>query len=403
MTPTLLLGTEAGEGLGHIAPWYRFCEAAPEHGYAVHMAAPNVADLNQLIGERLPIGLWQSPRFHAENSIPPASSGAVKSWVELLASLGYAQPGRLQGAVKAWSSLLRHLKPHIVLADYAPALMLAARLHQLPMIEVGSGLCVPPLTCELPPFPGCALGSPDRTTAAANALCKAFNSCWTDQNLPTPLACLQDIGQWPAARVVVAPPELDPYGPRNDIQYVGLLQGLPSEKAMLDADNPAPRQARVIGYLKPTTPGLAALLSQLGTLNVDAQLYIPGAQALPKPTTGRVTVTRTPLNLAITLGSADIYLSNGGLHGVGQALQRGCWPIVVPEQAEQVATARNLVQRQWGSLWLPESTARNPANLAKLFAQRPRQSRWRERPDAENQLLRIIDRTLHTPAHVQPA
>ena len=87
--------------------------------------------------------------------------------------------------------------------------------------------------------------------------------------------------------------------------------------------------------------------------NVDALIYIPGKQTNEGQRQGSVTFTNKPIDLQCALQSANVYLSNGGLSGVGLALTSGCWPIIVPQQAEQVATVRNLVKRDWGGLWMP--------------------------------------------------
>ncbi len=344
----ILIATEANEGMGHIAPWGGFVEQALAQGHQMHMAAPHVGLLHTCIGRRYPVTLWPSPGLQA--AAPPKPGGerpTPKSWPELLVSLGYAQPLQLEGLVRVWCNLLQRIAPAVIVADYAPALMLAAHLLRIPIIEVGSGYCVPPLAPALQSFPGVRRDAA-RLAQADAALCAAFNPCLA-QSGQASISTLSEMQDWPAHRVVCSPPELDHYGQRTGLTYAGLLRE-PAPELPSEQPHSVPS---VVGYLKASTPGLNALISQLSQARINALIYVAGLSGNAPQTQGSVTITHQPLDLAQTLGLAQAYLSNGGLHGVGLALQKGCWPLVVPQQAEQAAMARNLVQRGWGGLWLP--------------------------------------------------
>lgn len=117
---TLLIGTEVGEGMGHVAPWLDLCAQALQEGHAVHMAGPDMRVLHQCISSRLPVTVWAAPSVQPLQGQPPP-----KSWPALLVSLGYAQAPWLSGAALAWAAILDAVQPDTVLCDYAPALMLA--------------------------------------------------------------------------------------------------------------------------------------------------------------------------------------------------------------------------------------------------------------------------------------
>lgn len=383
---TIFLATEADEGSGHIAPWFDFVRLTLQQGHRVHMAAPNIGQLNQQIGNKMPIGVWQSP--YPRSSKHPDQI-TPKSWPELLVSLGYASAEQLGGVVKAWISILQSVRPAIVLADYAPAVQLAAKVLDIPVIEVGGGFCVPPLS-PLQCFPG--VESHDRALVqnAAASLVQAFNSVLSGSKNRNVLSDLGEFAAWPAHRVVKSPAELDHYGERPSLSYIGLL-GLGAGRAEPDVElTPVMHSSpRVVGYLKPDTPGLRALIDQLVAAGVSAHVYVPDARfALEQ---GGVKIVNQPLDLWHEFSSADIYLSNGGLNGVGQALHAGCWPVIVPMQAEQAAMARNLLRLRWGGLWLPGS---RPASLQlkqTVFSAR-RRAAVLHRPveDAEAVLLRMV-------------
>ena len=356
---TVLLATEADEGMGHVAPWAGFAAQAVGQGLRVHWAVPRLALLQGLAGLPPGVGVWQAPLLR-NTALPGAA--APKSWPELLVSLGYADAAQLTGAVRAWVSMLEQLKPDVVLADYAPALMAAARITGRPCLEVGSGFCVPPLLPAPCQFPGVRVAGREALDQADAVLAAAFNAALRFCGREETLASLGGMAGWPARRVVLSPAELDHYGPRADVLYAGFLDGaagMPGAAAPALRQESASPAVRVLGYLKPDTPGLSSLIAQLGDAGVAAHLVVPGCDGVQGDDgeclerQGCVTVSGRLLDLSQALRQADVYLSNGGLHGIGLALQAGCWPVVVPMQAEQVAMARNLVLQGRGALWLP--------------------------------------------------
>ena len=360
----LLLATEANEGMGHIAPWAEFVAQALQQGIEVHMAAPNPAQLDQLLGKYVGMNVWQAPTVRL---VLPAGPILPKSWPELLVSLGYGDSERLTGAVKAWINLLKSLAPDVVLADYAPALMLAAKIVGIPSIEIGSGFCVPPLLNGPHVLPGVRSANQHDLALAPDALKRSFNAafkaCGSDQYL----SCFSDMVYWPVQRVVTSPPELDHYGVRRDVLYCGFLGGHDTHSLGAQSQSLLNESPNVIGYLKFATPGLEALIKQMQEASINAHLVIPDCNDAMAGQRGSVCVSRTLVDLPIAMQQADVYLSNGGLHGVGQALHAGCWPVVVPMQAEQVAMARQLILRKWGDLWIDDTTAKLQRPLRNWF------------------------------------
>jgi hypothetical protein len=396
---SIFLATEIDEGMGHIAPWFGFVEQALGWGCQVDMAAPNVGLLNRTIGSRLPVRLWSGPRLrplgrdHTGGHQPVA-----KSWVELLVGLGYAQPLELEGMVKAWCNLLTLVAPSVVLADFAPALILAGRILNIPVFEVGGGYCVPPLSPQLENFPGVPRDSAGLMRADL-ALCASVNRCLARFNLPL-IATYGEVQSWPTQRVVRSPAELDHYGPRSGVTYAGLLSPAPSSNDPTAPFDPWPA---VVGYLKSSTPGVETLLAELSDNHIPALIHMPGLPAEGPRVPSSVRLTHQPIDLASALEHAHVYLSNGGLHGVGLALQRGCWPVVVPQQAEQVAMARNLVRRGWGSICLA-GTAQSalPAIQAAIAANEQGTRRTKlpfQNQSAEEVLLRLLCVKPATPSY----
>lgn len=401
MKSILLLATEADEGLGHTSPWVGFVAGAVQQGFDVQMVAPNVGQLGQVLSSNASVGIWQAPVFR---SVVSANQASPKSWPELLLSLGYGNVAQLTGAVKAWLSILKYLKPAIVLADYAPALLAAARVAGIPSLEVGSGFCVPPLLPDVQHFPGVKRIDRSVMDQAASTLTSAFNQALGSCGHSETMTSLGSMAAWPVQRVIKSPPQLDHYGQRTDVVYVGFLGAHNAGAAKTDPATTPPlwptketRQTneksspRVLGYLKPETPGLQALIARLRAANINAHLVVPQNNGPEIDQQGSVTVVSQLIDLPQALQQADIYLSNGGLHGVGLSLHAGCWPVVVPMQAEQVAMARNLVALQWGGLYLPDTHGATDQHVQTVFAARPRHTPLAPNPvSAEDTLLGLV-------------
>lgn len=358
---TIFLATEANEGMGHIAPWRDFVRLALHKGYQVHMAAPDVGQLERLLGDDLGANVWQAPS-------PRRDAGAAhanpKSWPELLFHLGYGDTAKLSGVVKAWINILTSSRASVVIADYAPGIQLAAKVLGLPVIEAGGGFCVPPLS-PVQCFPGVEGQNPAVVKKAEASLCVTFNTVLHKLGSAATLSNLAEYANWPAHRVVLSSSDLDHYGERAGVSYLGLL-GLSQVDAQFIRNSPHADAdpVSVIGYLKPDTSGLTLLIEQLAEPGIDVKLFISGADS--SLGRGQVKVTSRPLDFAKEFVAADIYLSNGGLNGVGQALHHGCWPVVVPMQAEQVAMARTLVRHKRGAAWLPGVLP--PGQLKRMFS-----------------------------------
>ena len=399
----VFFGTEAAEGMGHVAPWAAFARGMLERGWGVHMAAPNLGQIQRVLGVDTRVCIWQAPVYSAfvHNSLP-----SPKSWPELLVSLGYGEPTQMAGAVKAWVNILKGVGTTAVLADYAPGLILAAHVLGVPCLEVGGGFCVPPLTPRPQKFPGIKGGDNDTLNDAVRKLTLSFDSALRACGDPRGIANLCEMESWPVHRVVTSTMQLDHYGPRPGIIYSGFLgmhwnpvepDSFAQVEEVLTAgetlEGALNSRINVLGYLKPETPGLQIMLDQLGVADVNAFLVIPDAPTNLLKHSERVRVINHPIDLLQGLKRADVYLSNGGLNGVGLAMESGCWPIVVPMQAEQVAMARRLVGCQSGAVWWPQQSQREVTDVRPLLRRRsPGGQRSTSAVSAENFIFNVLDR-----------
>lgn len=140
----VLLAWELGGNTGHAVRLARLASALVRAGHATSLAvqrpdafrpwrhAPGFAEMRQA-------PIWPGLLRHAET---PSLRGEA-AWGDLLASVGMTDSGVLEYLLRCWDRLIADARPDLVIADFAPAAVLAA-LDRLPVIAVGTGFTVPP-------------------------------------------------------------------------------------------------------------------------------------------------------------------------------------------------------------------------------------------------------------------
>ncbi|MUG91802.1 hypothetical protein F7734_04675 [Scytonema sp. UIC 10036] len=129
----VLLGWELGSGQAHI---HRLAALAK---MLVSMGVTPVFALKsyQVKGIDFPwVGI----------SIPPLPfSGRVCSYTyaDILETFGFGSIDRLRSQILAWKNIFKEVQPKLIVADYAPSLVLAAR-NSIPTVVIGGGFTVPP-------------------------------------------------------------------------------------------------------------------------------------------------------------------------------------------------------------------------------------------------------------------
>jgi hypothetical protein len=148
--------------------------------------------------------LWQAPVSpRLLTNAAQQSAIAAASHGDILAKVGLDDPAIVRAIIGAWDRLLGALSPDLIIAEYAPFLLLAAR-DRLPAVAVGTGFELPPV--HLPHFPvltgrACAIDE-SATRDSLNEALGALGRPGLDA-LPQIYAA--------QARVVATFAEIDPY------------------------------------------------------------------------------------------------------------------------------------------------------------------------------------------------
>jgi len=138
----ILIGWELGAGRGHIVPILAITRRLVTQGHSVTLALQELS----AAGSALPPGvtLLQAPVWPGLLTVTtPRPYAPIATIFDILARLGLASPGCLTSLVRAWDGLLAMVRPDAVIADHAPALLVAAR-GRVRSFNVGAGFQVPP-------------------------------------------------------------------------------------------------------------------------------------------------------------------------------------------------------------------------------------------------------------------
>lgn len=345
----VLLAWELGGNWGHARRLEAVARALQRRGHKVHLA---VQDLGPFLNMSHPglahpglahpgpandppsPRLWQAPLWGGLLRFSPIRPlGPPRRFGDLLANLGLQDPAALEPLLRAWETLFHAIRPEVLVADFAPSALLAAR-GRLPRIAIGTGFTVPPThLAEFPPFPG---GDPEPLIAEP-LLLATVNATLARIGRPA-LDRLPQITEAEALMPAVFA-ELDPYRGLRSLPH------LPPFLAAPLPPRPATREG-VFAYLPGrslTEAGFATLLA-LGpsVLAVMPDLDAPRRAAL---VAAGVRLSDKALGWGQIATHAAV-LCNGGMGTVSQSLAMGLPLAVLPGGVEQDLTARALAA--WG-------------------------------------------------------
>ena len=344
----VLVVWELGAHLGHLLKLKPVVLELLARGHQVTLLVPDVEAARCHLQTHERLHLMDCPRLpQVENFVPHSYAEIIEHYV--LPSDPAATDLFLQ-----WQRLLAQTTPDVMLVELAPAALLAARLHGLPVLALLTGWGLPRLArhvpglAELPMLPGNSAKPAGQFAGAAawlEAQLLARANRLLQQAKVVPLESLGDLYSGAALTLLCTFPELDHFGVRPDARYVGSLYSLDegvtlSWPTQVTGAEPLTRRPRVFVYLQPHRSN-NELLRILSRLNADVIAYLPRAnpQAVDELDSIQLQISNTPVRLQPLLSLADLVVSNGGHGLLSAALLAGVPLIVFPMQYEQALLA----------------------------------------------------------------
>jgi len=330
----VLLGWELGLNYGHLARLLPVAERLKSDGHAVLVAVRDMQTAANVLGPRN-IPFVQAPYLPQGIALAHRATG----YADILLSQGWSDRSTLWGLTQGWLNLYRLFRPDRLILDYSPTAALAAGIADVPMLLIGNGFELPPLTDPLPAFPGFPWADPQKAEKSerlavfnANAVLRAFQR--------PPLAALRDVFSL-AARLFVTLPELDHYGARSDAHYIGPLFGdLPQT---LRIDWPEGEGPRIFACVRPDTSHVQCILGALSLMTARIICVAPGFQngSLEPLRKSHIHCVPGPVDLTGLLG-ADLCVSYGAEGTILRFLLAGVPQLMSPWHVEAFMAARRI-------------------------------------------------------------
>lgn len=147
--PRVLLAWEGGGGRGHIVPLRTVAAAlgAPEMVDAAVCRLEHADELSDVCGS-----VFQGAALGFVNDLRQRTGALVTStWGEFLGDLGFSDVDFLVRQIGWWRSVIESRRIGLVIADFAPCAVLAARTLGVRSVAIGSGYQLP--EPDMPEFP----------------------------------------------------------------------------------------------------------------------------------------------------------------------------------------------------------------------------------------------------------
>lgn len=315
----ILLGWELGAGLGHVTRLRNLALRLAGEGHAIAVALQRLHGL-----DGFPPGtrIWQAPlwpRLLATAS--PPDTGAVATMGDILYRLGLDDADAFAALIAGWDAILGAVKPDVVVADYAPALLASAR-GRMPTVLVGLGFDAVPQHLErFPSLTGTDPAHDEDATLERARAALARSGRAMPQRLPALFA---------ADRVLAGTfSELDPYGSwRRTAPCAPSVAGPVGENG---------RGEELFLYGSAALLRCRPLFDGLVRARIPTRLFFPDATPAQRREleAAGFHVEDRPLPFAEIASRARVVMSHGGLGFVSSALAAGVPQVVIHHDLEK--------------------------------------------------------------------
>ena len=348
---------ELGGEYGHVMSCAGLAGGLELHGHRIAFMFRELRQLS-VIPEARNYDVFQAPRSAREGR----DVALPQSYADILLGCGYTESGELTALVGGWRSLLMHWKPDLLVADFSPTSLVAARTLGIECVTYGNGFFVPPRATPLPPFRVEVPPDPAQLARSDASALASVNAALGAYGAPA-LERLADLFQT-REDFLCTFPELDHYGTRETSGYWGPRVRFDRGT---DIDWPQGEGKRIFVYVKTDLPHLDALIDVLRASPHRIVAFIPGLdEGRRARLAGRKRILADrPVKLDRFLKSCDLIVCHAGEVATG-ALMYGVPGFLFPTHYEQYITARRL-QQIGAAGWIPP--AASAAEVALGFAQ----------------------------------
>ena len=328
---------ELGGGLGHAGRIRSLAQPLVARGHRVSLVLRDLVLTRTLLAD-LALPCYQAPVWlHRTAGLPPEPA----SLAEILLGCGYLDAGALAGLVDGWCALFSLDRPDLVIADYAPTALLAARSMGIGSASVGPGFYMPPAHAPLPQLALHGELPASRLAAGEQRLLASCNAVLAAHGAP-PFAHGADLLLGDHA-LLCTWPELDHYGRGGPGPWLGpnLSAGGGAAPEWPPGEGP-----RAFVYLSRNGEADGACLAALVRQGCRVLCYAPAIAAGKAPpfAAPALRYARAPVALEQVFAQCELFVGVAGESSVTRALLAGVPALLMPHSAESFMLARRVRQ-----------------------------------------------------------
>lgn len=358
----ILLAWELGGNYGHIAMLMPVARHLRQCGHELLFVVKDLTEAGPLL-ESAGFRYVLSPRRPAgEKGTPPPAS-----FSDILARAGFGKPEILANLMRAWRDLFTSFQPDVILAQYAPLAVFAARLAGLPCLQLNTGFEYPPEIAPFPCFRPDLRRTKEQLLAREKTLLESVNQVCAENGC-SPVPRMQDVLK-ADINLLATFPEMDHYRQRQEERYIGPISIGDDGINLCWAGR---KEHRIFLYLR-NFPGLESILETLKNCDAEVIACIPGAsKTLLSSFAGEsMRISTTMIRLSGLIADADLAITHAGHGTTAQAFLAGIPILMIPATIEQWLLTRNMEQLGIGmGVKRDMLTKQFPVALAKLLGDR---------------------------------
>lgn len=332
----ILLAWELGRALGHAGRLKSLALPLRARGHDLSFALRDLVHTRRLLHD-VDVPKFQAPFWqHRVEGLPPGEG----SLADILLACGWIDAGAVGALVDGWRALMQATRTDLVVCDYAPTAVLAARSLGIPSASVGAGFGMPPAGQALPPLRDWEPAPRERMAAAEARVLDSANRVLARHGAGL-------LGHASGLLLGDAPllctfPELDPWRrPAAGAAWYGPNLAPPAGVA---PHWPEGAGAKVFAYLSGPHPEHGALLSALQGAGCRTLCYSPEVAGGARPPLDGpgIAWARAPVDLGAALPESCFVVCHAGESTVSQALLAGRPLLMMPQAAESFLMARRV-------------------------------------------------------------
>ncbi|OOG44432.1 nucleotide disphospho-sugar-binding domain-containing protein [Polaromonas sp. A23] len=332
----ILFAWELGANLGHIRPLVSIANALRQNGHEIVFVLQDIRGCGEFLRQH-EFAYFQTPTLPGR--LLPGMSPEQVSYPEILLLHGFGNEKELASVLQAWRNLYSVLKPEVMVFDYAPTALLAARDLGIPRVAFSTGFTSPPRVTPLPCFRPWEYVPSERLLAAEARVLDAVNGACETLAISTLSALHEMFGV--EEDILATLSELDHYPGRQGAEYWGPIHEATEGEVPIWPEGTG---KRIFVYLRPKSPAFKPLVSILAGTELRILWFAPGlaTQTMESLQTKNMCFSSKPFAMTQVADSAEAAVLHGGHGTVATLLLGGVPMLLLPANAEQLLVARNV-------------------------------------------------------------